>query len=245
MDGPEGETHPEWAARLMARLFGSEWHDLCLLHSRFYAKRLTQPFSRLCVADKLAIALTPSWLYIPMVRLTCEIDNTDRGSEDGLAPESPRRDGRMWTTRATGAGTGEYRTTAGAGCSSTATAGRTPGPRGAWRSGDSQSQLSDRVRSVLWGRWIVSRRRAGGCRNRRRCQPLAASVRDLRPEPRGATGLRGRQPGSTQVDIHCQWHRAQWSTSGGPLGLEPVRESTQTNEHEIVYLRVAPARDQR
>jgi len=79
MDGPEGETHPEWAARLMGRLFGREWHHLCLLHSRFYAKRLAQPFSRLCVADKLAIALTPSWLYIPMVRLTREIDEYRQG----------------------------------------------------------------------------------------------------------------------------------------------------------------------
>ena len=79
MDGAEGETHPVWAARLMGRLFGPRWHDFCLLHSRFYAKTLDQPFSRLCVADKLAIALTPSWLYVPMVRLTGEIDEYRQG----------------------------------------------------------------------------------------------------------------------------------------------------------------------
>jgi hypothetical protein len=74
MDGPEGETHVEWAANLMGRLFGQEWADLCLYHSRFYAKRDDKPFSRLCVADKLAFVLTPKVLYLPLVRLTGEID---------------------------------------------------------------------------------------------------------------------------------------------------------------------------
>src|SRR5512146_1999112 len=96
MDGPEGERHVEWAARLMHRLFdrpigecrhsldtpcrrnpnGStcwRWHDFCLYHSRFYAKRDGRRFSRLCVADKLALALTPGWLYLPMVRWSGEI----------------------------------------------------------------------------------------------------------------------------------------------------------------------------
>jgi hypothetical protein len=50
-----------------------KWHDLCLYHSRFYAKRDGRPFSRLCVADKLAIVLTPAWLYLPMARLSGEL----------------------------------------------------------------------------------------------------------------------------------------------------------------------------
>jgi hypothetical protein len=50
------------------------WYDFSLLHSRYYAKRLGLPFSRLCVADKLSFALTPAWLYLPMARLTGEID---------------------------------------------------------------------------------------------------------------------------------------------------------------------------
>ena len=73
MDGPEGETHPEFGADLMRGLFGSEWGDFCLLHSRYYAKTLGKQPSRLCMADKLAIALTPAWLYLPMVRATGEI----------------------------------------------------------------------------------------------------------------------------------------------------------------------------
>jgi hypothetical protein len=73
MDGPEGERHVEWGAGIMGRWFGPEWRDFCLYHSRFYAKRDGKPFSRLCVADKLSIALTPAWLYLPMVRWTGEI----------------------------------------------------------------------------------------------------------------------------------------------------------------------------
>lgn len=87
MDGPEGETHPLWGAQLMHRWFdpvntGSlfepsarfyRWYHFCLLHSRYYAKTLGMQPSRLCIADKLALALTPAWLYLPMVRATGEI----------------------------------------------------------------------------------------------------------------------------------------------------------------------------
>ena len=73
MDGPEGEHHVEFGARLMGRLFGRKWHDFCLYHSRFYAKKDGRQFSRLCVADKLAIVLTPAWLYSPMAKATGEI----------------------------------------------------------------------------------------------------------------------------------------------------------------------------
>src|SRR5712691_1999666 len=74
MDGPEGETHPEVGAGIMGFLFGPKWHDFALLHSRFYAKQLGRPFSRLCVADKLVVAMVPAWLYVPMVRATGEIN---------------------------------------------------------------------------------------------------------------------------------------------------------------------------
>lgn len=80
MDGPEGEKHPELGARIMGELFdpvtkrGDRWYYFSLLHSRYYAKTLGLQPSRLCMADKLAIALTPAWLYLPMVRATGEID---------------------------------------------------------------------------------------------------------------------------------------------------------------------------
>lgn len=72
MDGPEGETHPIFGAQIMS-VFGEEWAAFSLLHSRYYAKKLGKPFSRLCVADKLSFALTPRWLYLPAVNATGEI----------------------------------------------------------------------------------------------------------------------------------------------------------------------------
>ena len=67
MDGEAGERHVEFGARVMRDLFGPEWHDLCLLHSRFYARALGRTPSKLCAADKLAMALEPAWLYLPRV----------------------------------------------------------------------------------------------------------------------------------------------------------------------------------
>lgn len=91
MDGEEGELHPHFGANIMHLLFDwpkktifkgyvtitepcFKWHDFTLYHSRFLAKKNGAHFSKLCVADKLAIALTPYWLYLPMVNLTGEIN---------------------------------------------------------------------------------------------------------------------------------------------------------------------------
>lgn len=79
MDGPEGETHVELGARIMGFLFGKCWFDFSLFHSRFYAKKYSQPYSRLCVADKLAIAFNPQWLYLLQSTLTGEIDEYMQG----------------------------------------------------------------------------------------------------------------------------------------------------------------------
>lgn len=88
MDGDEGEEHPFWGACVMGALFGRRWFDFTLYHSRFLAKRNGQPYSRLCVADKLAIVLTPAWLYLPMVRATGEIHEymklSDSRNDTGL-----------------------------------------------------------------------------------------------------------------------------------------------------------------
>ncbi len=82
MDGPEGERHPEFGADVMHLLFDPKgehtrgkchWGDFCANHSRFLAKRDGQPFSRLCVADKLAIGLCPGWLYLPLAWLSGEL----------------------------------------------------------------------------------------------------------------------------------------------------------------------------
>lgn len=72
MDGAEGERHPEFGAKIMS-VFGHEWRGLVLYHSRFYARRDGVAPSRLCAADKLAISLTPWWLYLPAARATGEL----------------------------------------------------------------------------------------------------------------------------------------------------------------------------
>lgn len=74
MDGPEGETHVELGGKIMGALFGPEWQDFCLFHSRYYAKAKSAPLSRLCFADKLSFPLTPWWIYLPAVTATGEIE---------------------------------------------------------------------------------------------------------------------------------------------------------------------------
>lgn len=73
LDSEEGERHVEFGADLMARLFGPEWGDFTRYHSRYYSSKAGVPFSRLCVADKLAPTLEPEWLYRLRVHATGEV----------------------------------------------------------------------------------------------------------------------------------------------------------------------------
>ena len=98
MDGKEGEQHPELGAKIMHRLFDSGnnwlatqedtpsdlweskplrsctyWWRFTRYHSRFLAKLDGQHFSPLCVADKLAIAYTPKFIYLIQANLSGEI----------------------------------------------------------------------------------------------------------------------------------------------------------------------------
>lgn len=89
MDGPEGESHPFWGAKALywlvyiielgsanptvSRKIAKRWYDFSYYHSRFLAKRDKQTYSLLCVADKLACALEPDWLYIARVWASGEL----------------------------------------------------------------------------------------------------------------------------------------------------------------------------
>lgn len=78
MDGEEGEKHPRWAARWARLHLDSEkgspiYSDLCLLHSRHYARRANTSPSRLCWADKLSIKYDPEWFYLLRARLSGEL----------------------------------------------------------------------------------------------------------------------------------------------------------------------------
>jgi hypothetical protein len=97
MDGPEGELHPYRGACIMGALFGHRWFDFTLYHSRFLAKKNGAQYSRLCVADKLAIALVPAWLYLPMVHLTGEIKEYMKDAERNSNGElKVQQSSRVW-----------------------------------------------------------------------------------------------------------------------------------------------------
>ena len=84
LDGPEGEEHVRLGARIMRWVGGPQWEVFTACHSRYWAKRMKQPFSRLCVADKLAFVLTPQWLYLPMVKATGELREYMARSRESL-----------------------------------------------------------------------------------------------------------------------------------------------------------------
>ncbi len=52
---------------------GTNWFSFCLYHSRYLSKKYGVSPSRLCFPDKLSFALTPWWIYLPMVTATGEI----------------------------------------------------------------------------------------------------------------------------------------------------------------------------
>lgn len=89
MDGEEGERHPEYGARLAGWLFGPEYHDLVLYHSRHYARRHGAAPSPLCWADKLSILFDPPWFYLLRARLAGELQEyRQQAARAGFVPLS-------------------------------------------------------------------------------------------------------------------------------------------------------------
>ena len=82
MEGPEGQQHVVLGGRIVGWLFGPEWRDFTLCHSRHWAERVGKRYSKLCLADKLAFVLTPAWLYIPMARFSGELREYMRVSSE-------------------------------------------------------------------------------------------------------------------------------------------------------------------
>ncbi len=73
MDGEDGERHAEVGCYIAYKLFGQKYAELCLLHSRHYAKAIGAEPSRLCYADKLSIMYEPWWFYLARAWLTGEL----------------------------------------------------------------------------------------------------------------------------------------------------------------------------
>ena len=65
IDGDEGILHPELGAKIAGRLLdrgkSTRYRDLCIFHSRSYAKLIGVPPSKLCWADKASAKFEPTW----------------------------------------------------------------------------------------------------------------------------------------------------------------------------------------
>ncbi len=85
VEGPEGEEHVHLGARIMGVLCGPKWADFTLRHSRHWAKKHGVGVSRLCYADKVAFAITPAWLYLPMAAASGELREYMAKSRDRQA----------------------------------------------------------------------------------------------------------------------------------------------------------------
>lgn len=90
MDSPDGQTHPEFGAKvaqrlayLAARLRGNHpvkavWiaanvHDLSLCHSTHYAQQKNRTVSQLYLPDKACVLTDPMWFYLLRAWLSGEI----------------------------------------------------------------------------------------------------------------------------------------------------------------------------
>lgn len=58
-----------------------KWKEFVLYHSRSYAQMSHKKMSKLCLADKLAFLITPSWLYLGLCSLTGEREEYVEDSE--------------------------------------------------------------------------------------------------------------------------------------------------------------------
>lgn len=109
MDDENGERHPELAAKIAHWLFdrsGKTWapkdpykyRNLCLYHSRHYARNANVEPSRLCWADKLSILFEKSWTYIPRAWASGELAEYRRiASATKFIPEcSSNREWFLW-----------------------------------------------------------------------------------------------------------------------------------------------------
>jgi len=65
---------PDYRDRVVTRKTDNTYANLCLFHSRHFAKRNNQLPSKLCWADKLSIKYDPWWLYLSRAWLSGELD---------------------------------------------------------------------------------------------------------------------------------------------------------------------------
>ena len=85
LDGIDGEKHPEWACKFFNNIkhlwFTQNWFvkcldlsDLCLYHSRSYAKIYNAEPSKLCWADKYGTILYGKYLWTFLATISGELN---------------------------------------------------------------------------------------------------------------------------------------------------------------------------
>lgn len=95
MDDADGEKHPELAAKIAGCLLGQKYHDLCLYHSRHYARNKGIEPSKLCWADKYSIMFESWWTYLPRAWISGELREYRKLAADaGFIPISASD--RVW-----------------------------------------------------------------------------------------------------------------------------------------------------
>jgi len=63
IDGTE-DKHPEMGAKICGQIFGKEYYNLCISHSRDYATKNNLSLSKLGYADKYSVFVTPNLFYL-------------------------------------------------------------------------------------------------------------------------------------------------------------------------------------
>jgi hypothetical protein len=58
-DKSKEDTHPELGAKICGYLFGKQYYDLCICHSRDYVNKIGMNLSKLGYADKYCAILMP------------------------------------------------------------------------------------------------------------------------------------------------------------------------------------------
>lgn len=76
LDGPDNK-HPELGA-YMCRVFGEQYFELCIAHSRDYAKKFGLPLSALGYADKYSVLVYPDWVFNLLIHLGGEAEEYHR-----------------------------------------------------------------------------------------------------------------------------------------------------------------------
>lgn len=96
MDDERGEQHPVLGAYFAGLLFGQEYRDLVLWHSRHLAQKCGREPSKLCWPDKLSITLEPKKFYLFRARLSGELEEYRENSAHLLSRDASDEEWFDW-----------------------------------------------------------------------------------------------------------------------------------------------------